>query len=1186
MAVETFPRSPQRSVLDHAFDLSRVNLEVVAYLVVVFLSVIAHLWGLGNMAMHHDEAIHAWTSWRFYTGSGDFLCANGGRSATYCYDPVYHGPSLYVFSLLSYFLFGDGDFQARLPMALAGIGMVASSWMLRPYLGRRGALIAAVLLGFSPSLLYFTRFARHDGLMVLWELWMIIGIFRFIDTGRARYLYLLAASLALAIATHELYYILFFIFGIFMLVRLIVELGFQKQLDRGLLILIGVGTVIVLLGRQVDLALPVGEGLHLGEKAFLVAAALLLAWLSMRVWDPRPVVIPRFKALWQEDRATLWIALGILGGIYLVLYTTFFAYPRGALDGLYAGLAYWLGSQHDFARGDQPWYYYLMQLPLYEPLGVLTGIGAAIYLFGRRRPRMTGEPAAGDTPRVTSEPAANNAPQMSDGDPAGPPDSADGGRPQNVKPWMRGDRIVTTVTASGTPRSAAAARTELPYAAVTQTLFPILLVFWYFNSIVLFSWAGEKMPWLLVHMSLPGNLVAAWVLGRLVRKIKWRELPDQRWALLVPPALLLLFTFLGVALWRFDPQAGGLAGQSSVLQGMVPLLLAGGLLFALLTLAQRLGLGIVLSLSGLTIAGVLGLYMIRATWMAVYRHPDTPIELLVYTQTAPDVPRYVEDIREIAINLTRNQRSDEDVAGGLTMPIIVDSGNAEGEGSLAWPLQWYLRDFQRLVWRNGSEFRDNPNLNSLEVEMPDGSTGLAPVVMLSKPHVTPEVREVLREAYVRPYGEGGVFNWWFPEGDKCSPQSAGYKKFYFNSWMRSEDYTQPGPKGCDRDISEELHAPWGPLTWPLNPQNRETLWNFVLYRDLPSPLQPGAREMEVWLRQDLVSGADEVTTATGSSVSSGNLRLLANQVIGGPEELSSPVGLATDRRGNVYVADTLNHRIQVFDVDGELIRSIGSQGSGEDQFYEPRGVTVDSAGNIYVADTWNARIVKLSSTGEWLATWGSGDETLDGRRFTDTGGTAEGNAENPLSFYGPRGVAVDAQGNVYIADTGNKRVVVTDDEGEYLYQFGSAGTEAGQFNEPTGVAVDRAGRIYVADTWNGRVQIFQSADDEREIALPIATWDVGGWQANTYEDPSIAVSPDGEIYVSVPLQNRVVAANLRGEVILRWGGRGEDLASLNSPSGVAVGPGGQVYVADRNSNRVLRFALPSLLPETETEGNE
>lgn len=124
MALETFdtlPR-PQRSLFDRTLDLSRVNLEIVAYVVLITLSVVAHLWGLGVMALHHDESIHAWSSWKFYAGKGGFTCAFGNTSDTYCYDPVYHGPSLYLFTALAYFLFGDGDAQARLPMAVAGIG--------------------------------------------------------------------------------------------------------------------------------------------------------------------------------------------------------------------------------------------------------------------------------------------------------------------------------------------------------------------------------------------------------------------------------------------------------------------------------------------------------------------------------------------------------------------------------------------------------------------------------------------------------------------------------------------------------------------------------------------------------------------------------------------------------------------------------------------------------------------------------------------------------------------------------------------------------------------------------------------------------------------------------------------------------------------------------------------------------
>src|SRR5207247_784328 len=138
---------------------------------------------------------------------------------------------------------------------------------------------------------------------------------------------------------------------------------------------------------------------------------------------------------------------------------------------------------------------------------------------------------------------------------------------------------------------------------------------------------------------------------------------------------------------------------------------------------------------------------------------------------------------------------------------------------------------------------------------------------------------------------------------------------------------------------------------------------------------------------------------------------------------------------------------------------------------EPRGVAVDGQGNVYVADTWNARIAKFDPSGKFLKNWGEGKQDLgSGRRATMTDGTEAGNAAEPLGFFGPRAVAVDGQGNVYISDTGNKRIVVTDSEGKYLYQWGHPGADPGAFSEPIGIAVDDQGRVYVADTWNGRVQ--------------------------------------------------------------------------------------------------------------------
>jgi hypothetical protein len=276
------------------------------------------------------------------------------------------------------------------------------------------------------------------------------------------------------------------------------------------------------------------------------------------------------------------------------------------------------------------------------------------------------------------------------------------------------------------------------------------------------------------------------------------------------------------------------------------------------------------------------------------------------------------------------------------------------------------------------------------------------------------------------------------------------------------------------------------------------------------------------------------------------------------------------------VADTANHRITVYAPSGEPLRTIGGFGAGEGQFNEPRGIAIDGSGNIYVADTWNARVVKLDPQGNFLTSWGSGTEDFGGGRVaTVTEGTREGNDANPLGFFGPRGVAVDAAGNVYVADTGNKRIVVTDAEGNFRYQWGEAGSQSGSFNEPTGVAVDAAGNVYVADTWNGRVQVFPPTPEGPVSPLPMATWRVPGWQPQTYDDPSIGVVGE-RVVVTVPARNVAVYYDAGGQELLRWGGAGSDLASMSLPSGVTGGPDNTVYVVDRGNNRVLRFVLPAL----------
>ena len=233
-------------------------------------------------------------------------------NGAYEYDPLLHGPLRFYLTAATFAAFGDSDFTARLPPALMGTAMVALAWPLRPLLGRVAAFAVAVLLAVGPSYLYFSRFAREDIYIACITLALLVVVFGLLERPRKWQPAAVGALLAASFATKESTFITAFVFATFLLAWLAHDL---------------------LRGRRELMA-----RLDLGRRAWLSAVAGFLA-------------------------------------VYLLLFTTF-GTELDHWDGLWEGLAYWLG-QHDVGRGGEAWFFYVVILALEEwPVVLLGAVGA------------------------------------------------------------------------------------------------------------------------------------------------------------------------------------------------------------------------------------------------------------------------------------------------------------------------------------------------------------------------------------------------------------------------------------------------------------------------------------------------------------------------------------------------------------------------------------------------------------------------------------------------------------------------------------------------------------------------------------------------------------------------------------------------------------------------------------------
>ncbi|XP_025423853.1 RING finger protein nhl-1 isoform X4 [Sipha flava] len=214
-------------------------------------------------------------------------------------------------------------------------------------------------------------------------------------------------------------------------------------------------------------------------------------------------------------------------------------------------------------------------------------------------------------------------------------------------------------------------------------------------------------------------------------------------------------------------------------------------------------------------------------------------------------------------------------------------------------------------------------------------------------------------------------------------------------------------------------------------------------------------------------------------------------------EFDCLAGVAVNRIGQYIIADRYNHRIQVLDPSGRFLRSFGSQGSSDGRFNYPWGITTDALGFIYVCDKENHRIQVFQSDGTFVGKFGS-----------------HGNKIGQLEH--PHYIAVSNTNRVIVSDCNNHRIQIFDVNGRVISSFGSEGSENGQFKFPKGVAVDDQGYILVADSGNNRIQIFHP---DSTFLRAFGCWGSGDGEFKGLE--GIAVMSNGNILVCDRENHRV-----------------------------------------------------------------
>ena len=622
-------------------------LNWLPFLGVILLGAVLRFWGLGDKPLHHDESLHAYFSLQLLYNLENWAGCFAPGASCYQYNPLLHGPFQFHAIALTYRISqllgapdnGVNTFTVRIPAATLGTLIVALPYFIRDYLSKWGAWLACLLLAVSPSMVYFSRFAREDIYMACFTLVLVVGILRYVRDRKMRWLIVAALGFAFSYATKEATFLTIAVFGSFFVGLLFWEIGLkipfrerysdnpdlQRYLPRTaapilLLVYVIVGGLFAKAALSTLNALSVYTTTHTAQSDVFVQnlknntvaivpwigiflGVYVLSILAREMYGKLPPpgrrglaarIDPKRQRMFDTILTMPWTHwfFALLAGwtVFLVLFTVVFTNIRGGIgDGIWQGLYYWI-QQQQVARGGQPWYYYLMLIPLYEQVGLVFGLAGVVVCL------------------------------------------------------------------------------------VRPTRFRLFLVYWFVGNVFIYSWAAEKMPWLMIHMTMPMMLLAAIALKPVV-----------------VTAVNFVKERIALSKATVKEEAPGLenAGDEEHGNGESDSNGAGNWAKPLSPVWQpqtkkRISVPLgAMAILGFVCAILLLLPTLHNMYEVSYVHAaDGPHEMMVYVQTTTDVNIVMAKIDQV----------DQKYYGGKhTLPIgITDDAT--------WPFAWYVRDYTNVCF--------------------------------------------------------------------------------------------------------------------------------------------------------------------------------------------------------------------------------------------------------------------------------------------------------------------------------------------------------------------------------------------------------------------------------------------------------------------------------------------------------